>query len=343
VGGLILVVFFFFPETAYKRVGNPLVERAQEVQKQQEYVETPLPPIPKKESYVQTLRLWSGQTYTDEPFWRMFARPFGLILLPPVFWATIVMSVTIGFLVAVTSNFASAFNTVYGFEPWQSGLCFLAGMVGCLFGTFVGGPFSDWVADYFTKHNGGIREPEMRLPAIIPSVIAATLALLLYGFGVANAWHWMVPTVGLGLCMFSFHLCAILVSAIKSYLTWILIVSFAISQGTNVSFVYCIDCFRPVAGEVTVTQLAFKCQYEYFFFPFCIAFIDSTTLQNLYKRADRILIQLASVSSSPSTRIHGSKSQDTPPPMAPWLAFPAVACYSSFPFSFGGSKSGLHP
>jgi hypothetical protein len=56
------------------------------------------------------------------------------------------------------------------------------------------------------------------------------------------------------------------------------IVSFAISQGTNVSFVYCIDSFRPVAGEVTVTQLAFKCQYEFFvFFPFCIAFIDSIT------------------------------------------------------------------
>ncbi|KAL3441826.1 hypothetical protein BJX65DRAFT_313460 [Aspergillus insuetus] len=35
--------------------------------------------------------------------------------------------------------------------------------------------------------------------------------------------------------------------------------SFAITQGTNVSFVYCIDSFPPVAGEVTVTQLAFKC------------------------------------------------------------------------------------
>ena len=71
--------------------------------------------------------------------------------------------------------------------------------MGCLLGTFAGGPFSDWVADYFTQRNNGIREPEMRLPAIIPSVIAAPLALLLYGLGIANKWHWMVPTFGLGL------------------------------------------------------------------------------------------------------------------------------------------------
>jgi MFS family permease len=204
VGALIIVVIFFFPETAYRRIGNPLVERAGEVQK-----ETPtnhlesasIPPIPEKESYIRSLRFWSGEIYTDESFWRMFVRPFGLILIPPIFWATIVMSVTIGFLVAVVSNFASAFSTTYGFEAWQSGLCFISGMVGCFLGTFAGGPFSDWVADYFTKRNGGIREPEMRLPAIALSVICAPLSLVLYGCGIDNEWHWMVPTLGLGLCM----------------------------------------------------------------------------------------------------------------------------------------------
>lgn len=205
VGALTVVVVLFFPETAYRRVGNPLVERAVEIQKLSDsnnLESASVPPIPPKVSYWRSLRFWSGETYTDESFWRMFVRPFGLILIPPIFWATIVMSVTIGFLVAVVSNFASAFSTTYGFEAWQSGLCFIAGMLGCFLGTFAGGPFSDWVADYFTRRNGGIREPEMRLPAIIPSVIAAPLSLVLYGCGIANGWHWMVPTFGLGLCMF---------------------------------------------------------------------------------------------------------------------------------------------
>lgn len=34
--------------------------------------------------------------------------------------------------------------------------------------------------------------------------------------------------------------------------------SFAIVQATNVSLVYTIDAYRPVAGETVVTQLAFK-------------------------------------------------------------------------------------
>lgn len=140
-------------------------------------------------TYLRSLRFWSGETYTDESFWRMFIRPFGLILIPPVFWATIVMSVTIGFLVAVVSNFNSALSSNYGFASWQCGLCFIAGMVGCFLGTFAGGPFPDWVADYFTKRNGGIREPELRLPAIILTVITGPLFLLLYGFGIAKGWH----------------------------------------------------------------------------------------------------------------------------------------------------------
>lgn len=38
--------------------------------------------------------------------------------------------------------------------------------------------------------------------------------------------------------------------------------AFAVVQGTNVSFTYCIDAYRPIAGEVTVTQLAFKCKHS---------------------------------------------------------------------------------
>jgi hypothetical protein len=55
------------------------------------------------------------------------------------------------------------------------------------------------VADFFTRQNGGIREPEMRLPAIFPRMICGPLALLLYGIGIENKLHWMIPTFGLGL------------------------------------------------------------------------------------------------------------------------------------------------
>ena len=35
---------------------------------------------------------------------------------------------------------------------------------------------------------------------MIPCLIAAPLALLLYGIGIQHGMHWICPTVGLGLC-----------------------------------------------------------------------------------------------------------------------------------------------
>lgn len=157
--------------------------------------------IPEKKSYIQSLALWTG-TYTSETLAKLIIRPVVLLVLPPVLWATLVMSVTIGFLVAITSNFASAFESAYGFEPWQAGLCFISGLVGNFIGIFAGGKMSDMVADFFTKRNNGIREPEMRLPAILISLITGPLALLLYGAGIDRNLHWMCPTVGLGLRMY---------------------------------------------------------------------------------------------------------------------------------------------
>lgn len=155
--------------------------------------------FPPKRTYWQSLALFSG-IHTQESILKLFFRPVILLTLPPVLWATLMMSVTIGFLVAITSNFAVAFNTLYGFEAWQSGLCFIACPVGAGIGAFFGGRFSDMVADWLTRRNDGIRHPEMRLPAVSISLITAPLALVLYGVGIDKGLHWIVPTIGLGLC-----------------------------------------------------------------------------------------------------------------------------------------------
>ncbi|KAL1636379.1 hypothetical protein SLS58_009872 [Diplodia intermedia] len=198
----------------------------------------PHAPPPPRRSFAQRLSLFSG-VHTQESLAKLFWRPVVMLALPPILWATLVMAVTIGFLVAITSNFASAFSTAYGFAPYQAGLCFIASILGSLIGIFFGGHFSDWVADFFTRRNGGVREPEFRLPAIMISVVTGPLALVLYGEGIGLRLHWMCATIGLGL------------------------LNFSIVQATNVSLVYTIDAYRPVAGEVTVTQLAFKSAFGF--------------------------------------------------------------------------------
>lgn len=206
IGGLLLVVFFTFPETSYNRditeaaYASEAALAHEKTGSSVEYAENgSTAGIPKRKTYLQELKIFSG-TYTSEKLSNLFIRPLALIILPPVLWGSLVMSVTIGFLVAVTSNVAPAFGAAYGFAAWQTGLCFFSAIIGSLIGIFVGGHMSDMVADYFTKRNGGIREPEMRLPAIAVSLITTPLALLLFGVGVQNQLHWICPTIGLGLC-----------------------------------------------------------------------------------------------------------------------------------------------
>lgn len=213
--------------------------------------------MPAKRTYLQSLRLFSG-TYTEEPFWQLFIRPIVLLTLPPVFWATLVMSGTIGFLVAITSNFAPAFENAYNFKPWQAGLCFIGSLIGSFSGIAVGGHFSDWIADVLTRKNGGIREPEMRLPAIAVSVITAPLALVLYGVGINNHLHWICPTFGL------------------------LLINFSIVQATNVSLVYTIDSYRPVAGEIVVTQMAFKSAFGFLLSFYTNPWVDEAGYSHAY-------------------------------------------------------------
>jgi len=241
IGFLTILVFFTMPETSYNRspvepgtaasgTSRAFTTESEVKPGQSSHIEGE---TQKKRSYISTLRLYEHKL-TNESLWTLFKRPFIMVCLPPVLWATLVMSVTIGFIVAISSNFASAFSATYGFAAWQSALCFIAGLIGAAIGIFFGGTVSDWVADFFTKRNGGIREPEFRLPAICVGLITTPLGLILYGVGIQHSLHWICPTFGLGL------------------------INFSISQATNVSLVYCIDAYRPVAGEVVVAQLAFK-------------------------------------------------------------------------------------
>ncbi|KAF7525008.1 hypothetical protein PCG10_005359 [Penicillium crustosum] len=244
LGAVTILVIFTFPETTFNRhieeagVAVPDDDRLDKADRLEshssEYHETVVrsgPPA--KKTYIQSLQLFPG-TFTSESLYRVFIRPIILIMLPPVLWASLVFAVTIGFLIAITSNFATAFSMAYNFPAWKSGLCFVSGMVGSFLGIAFGGHISDWSADWFTQRNGGIREPEMRLPSIVIGGTLAPVALILYGVGIDNQLHWMVPTLGLGL------------------------LNFAIVQATNVAMVYVIDCYRPAVGEVTVSILAFK-------------------------------------------------------------------------------------
>ncbi len=199
------------PETAYIRKATPAVstEHQTVASKEElahdashaEYNELEEPPTPKRFTFIQNLRIYHG-VLTTEPLFKLFVRPLGLLILPPVLWAALVMAVTIGFLVAIASNFATAFATTYGFQTYQAGLCFISALIGSMIGLVFGGIVTDKVTDLFVQRNGGVKEPEMRLPSIALTFVTAPVALVLYGVGIGYHLHWIVPTVGIGLCTY---------------------------------------------------------------------------------------------------------------------------------------------
>ncbi|PHH90807.1 hypothetical protein CDD83_2606 [Cordyceps sp. RAO-2017] len=269
VGLVLLLAIFTFPETAYPR-RTAVAESSWSSEKRPDPQSSSSPPSSrsdvgaattrpegKRQSYLASLRIFRG-TLTEENVFKMMVRPFGLILLPPVLWAAMVQAATIGFLVAVTSNVDPAFEQAYHFKPYQVGLCFFSAVVGSLLGLPAGGRLSDKVADILTRRNGGVREPEMRLPAIMISAITSPLALILFGVGIQHRLHWICPTIGLGL------------------------LNFSITQATNVCLVYVIDAYRPVAGEVTLAVMGFKSLFGFFLSFETNPWINSSGYQNAY-------------------------------------------------------------
>ncbi|CAG8379846.1 unnamed protein product [Penicillium salamii] len=155
--------------------------------------------------FIMSLKIFNGP-FTKESLWQLFWRPVRLLLLPPVLWGTLAQSVCISALVAVTTSSQNAFSKTYHWSVWQCGLAYIATIIGSLLSIFGSGWLSDTTADWLTRRNHGLREPEMRLPALILCSILCPLGIVLYGLGIGHGLPWIVPVLGLALWAFGFLL-----------------------------------------------------------------------------------------------------------------------------------------
>jgi hypothetical protein len=105
--------------------------------------------------------------------------PVRLLFYPIVFWAAMTMGAPANALLVVNLIQSQALAAPpYNFDPASVGYANFALVVGGIIALVCAGPFSDFVAMRATKKNHGIREPEMRLPALIPFVAAALVGLV---------------------------------------------------------------------------------------------------------------------------------------------------------------------
>jgi MFS family permease len=157
--------------------------------------------------------------------------PFYLHIYPIVEFAAFVVSWSAsGFLVVNLSQTQAFAAPPYNYSSQTIGLFNVAVLVGGLVGLFTCGPLSDWVAAYLTNRNGGVREPEMRLVAMIPYVIIMVIGSVITSVGYDHHWAWQ-PIVIVG-----YACLGIQVSALPS-----------------IASTYAIDSYKPITGSMFVT------------------------------------------------------------------------------------------
>lgn len=104
--------------------------------------------------------------------------------------------------------------------------------------------------------------------------------------------------------------------------------SFSVVQATNITLVYTIDVYRPIAGEITVTQHAFKCKW---WLRPDLSFVFSRLCRNTQRLWDF---------SYPSTLTRGLKKLGIKSLSVLWLASREDSFYFGFLSTCGETTSG---
>ncbi|KAI7970320.1 hypothetical protein EIK77_005461 [Talaromyces pinophilus] len=138
-------------------------------------------------------RLWQNSAHPFRSILTDLWIPWKLFAFPIVEFSSFVVSWSASSFLTLnltqSQNFAAP---PYNFSSQSIGFMNLATFVGSMIGLLTNGPLSDWIADRATKNNKGIREPEMRLPALIPYVLIMLVGNFVVAFGCQYKWDWRV-------------------------------------------------------------------------------------------------------------------------------------------------------
>lgn len=157
-----------------------------------------------KRRYWEKLALWSNSPMSLGQLAKHSYQPFLIMFsIPAVFF----MALEYGMMTACTTVPVTTLSSVmtlppYNFGSAQVGLMGIPPFIGTSLATLICGPLSDSIALYLAKRNGGIFEPEMRLWLCLTFTPFVPAGLFMFGIGLNNGSHWLLPAFGLGVTAF---------------------------------------------------------------------------------------------------------------------------------------------
>lgn len=167
---------------------------------------------------------------------RDFFSPFRIVVYPIILWAALCLTgpadLTLYYNLTESAILSAS---PYNMHPIDVGYTNFAFAIGSVVGVLTAGPFSDWMIKRSTIRNNGIREAELRLPALIPFGIALAVGMALAAAATQYKWPWPVLVVlGYG-------------SA-----------GLGITSIPTIGIAYAVDCYKPVSGELMVIATVMK-------------------------------------------------------------------------------------
>lgn len=213
--GLVLALLvFFFPETRWHRAHpqeivnaqNELQARETNSSEQEKPVKVTQdenvaesndnrsdPFLGKGYPSKKQFKIWQLGEHNLKTLLFAFWTPWKLLAFPIVELAAFVVSWSASLFLSINLTQSQAFAAPpYNFNSQTIGFFNFAIWIGSFIGLATNGPLSDWISMRATKKNRGIREPEMRLPALIPFVIIGIIGNFVIAFGYEYHWDWRV-------------------------------------------------------------------------------------------------------------------------------------------------------
>ncbi|MCJ1235788.1 hypothetical protein MMC14_003759 [Varicellaria rhodocarpa] len=157
--------------------------------------------------------------------------PWKLFAFPIVEFASFIVSWSASSFLTLNLTQSQVFaNPPYNFSSTTIGFFNFAILIGGILSLLTAGPLSDWISMRATRKNNGVREPEMRLPTMIPYVIIMIIGNFVVAFGYQRQWDWKVIVI------IGFTCAGIQVSALPA-----------------IASTYAVDSYKPVAGSIFVS------------------------------------------------------------------------------------------
>lgn len=253
-----IALFFFVPETAFKRASYLNIDMMSDDSRKTSPQASPrgitsasdkspldemtvIDPPPPKASFGQRLMPFNGRK-TDESFFKLLLRPFPLFLHPAIAWACLMQGVIIGWTVMVGVILSLIFlGPPLFFNEEKTGKMYTSAFIGSIIGLVLSGLYSEIVTNFMVWRNNGRYEPEFRILLVIPTLVFSAIGL--YGFGITAdnvyKYGWFIPEV---------------------FLAFIII---SMVMGAIASAQYILDAHRDIAVEAFSCLLIFKNMFSF--------------------------------------------------------------------------------